>query len=352
MTRRRGTSRARRKVETKQLQSKFNEIGAGRRYNLFKSPPWERRNPLVKLLMEAHVATGEPSFLEALKVAERYGFTEAIEPRRRIREVGILLASRGAIPFVEEELQRQREAGERQSYRRACEWAAVEAAVEAPTLEAARKRVATTYDAHLRGQIPDGNTGRMLLVATICGFPSPECMEVPVNKVAWYPDNVDTRSTLAHRPDCFVLDRAYKDWEESKDLLLIERLERVLSELKDAEEAAKNRSPHIDAEIWHRVRQASGAELMEGPERIIEIITNIDERPEIKEIFDEISAVDDELEVATGPENASRRRTLREARRRLSARLDNLLNMNGEGNCSRDNLRSGAVPRAQEGEPV
>ena len=229
-----------REAETKEAQDRLDRVGAGRRHHDLKNRPWKDCNPVVELLAEMHVATGEPVFTEALKMADLYGFTQAADPMRRIREVGALLSRVKAVPFVEAELRRQKEQGKRRSMRKACEWAAEQVAIEAPSVETARKHVEATWKAHQRGDIPDGYTGCKLLCAAAFEF---DPMSWRLGYLSWERDDTRTRKHLK-RFGGVVL--------------------KTMCEDHPAQKAMKGKPPDLQAEISRELREWDAEQLSNG----------------------------------------------------------------------------------------
>jgi hypothetical protein len=150
------------------------------------------------------VASGEPVFIEAMRIANIYGIDACAEPLRRLRKIGNQQAGLRAVAQVEAELGRQAKSGERPSVRRASERVAVELGIEAPSLEAARKRIEGVRVAHRNGHIADGDTRRDILVAKIsCNDAGPRQKHcegehvVVVEMAEWHPDNAATRQLVA-----------------------------------------------------------------------------------------------------------------------------------------------------------
>ena len=175
------------------LVTEFDRVGVAQRHKHFRSS--RPGNLFTKVLTEAYVATGEPVFLDAARMGDLYGFNDG-DALRKIRQVGALMTSARAVPAVDAELARQREASERPSLRKAYARAAVEVGVEAPTLEAARKRVESTYKASASGKIPSGDTGGEILVGRGEITETAEGVSVS-GKANWLPDNLHTRRLVA-----------------------------------------------------------------------------------------------------------------------------------------------------------
>jgi hypothetical protein len=211
-----------REVETDLLRRKFERSGAGKRYSTYskKRRPWaSSRNTLARLLMDAYVNTHEPAFIQAFMTLAAYGCDGDANPARRLKALGTLIANADAALAVEEELQQQAKTGERRSLRKA--WDCVAArGIEAPSFEAARKRVERAFTAHRDGLIPNGDSGRKMLVAKIercsdCNTASLFEVSRPsgslataviVEKITWVPDDRLTRQVIFADQDFVILD--------------------------------------------------------------------------------------------------------------------------------------------------
>jgi hypothetical protein len=185
-----------REAERSEAQDVFDRVGAARRHYAFRNPPWKDSNAFATMLSEAFMATGEPAFIEALRIGRLYGFTEAASPRKRMNKVGALRSTLEAATFVEAHLQWQRDQGKRPSFREACEVAAGEFATEAQSVEAARKRIMATLKACRSGQIPDGHAGRKLHVITPAFFDYMWRAAFITGETTWYSDDANARWQL------------------------------------------------------------------------------------------------------------------------------------------------------------
>ena len=162
-------------------------------YDQPRRQPWRTSpNDLVKGLMNTFTATGEPVFLEAVRLLVEYGCADgARNPARHLKALGTLLATDRALCAVDEELQRQEAAGTRRSLRRAMISVIERGFVEAPTVPAAIKRLQRAYAARGAGRLPTGDTGQRVLVARLDPF------DWTIRDVQWLPDDRATRQLLA-----------------------------------------------------------------------------------------------------------------------------------------------------------
>jgi hypothetical protein len=150
------------------LKKAFDQSGAGARYkDQPRRQPWRTSpNDLVKGLMNAFTATGEPVFLEAVRLLVEYGCADGERnPARRLKALGTLLATVPAICAVDEELRRQEAAGTPRSPRRAMLSVIKRGLVDAPSPAAALKRLQRAYFVRGAGQLPTGDTGHRVVVA-------------------------------------------------------------------------------------------------------------------------------------------------------------------------------------------
>ena len=178
--------------DKRKLEQLFRSLGINRRYR--KSRKSEPGNHFTTILTEAFMATGETIFLKALEIGSLYGFNEG-QALRTIRRVGALRASAKSVAAVDGELRRQSEAGKSRSFRKAYEHAALETGVEAPTLEAARKKS--------RRRTKRRPTEPSLMEIPGVTYSSGPCEIAELTegisvagKATWHPDNLETRRML------------------------------------------------------------------------------------------------------------------------------------------------------------
>jgi hypothetical protein len=194
-----------------QLRRRFEESGAGTKY-----ARREKRRPLpinsiANWLLEIFKATRDPAFYEAFRLLPVYDLAGP-NLGKRLQAISTQLDCAEAIPMVEEARQRQSSQQDRFNLKAACERAALEVGVEAPSLDAASKRVERAYRDHQKGRIHTGDSGDKLIVASIKRFPDSNepCFfktlspsgnanwVVEVEAIGSIPADRDARRALAH----------------------------------------------------------------------------------------------------------------------------------------------------------